>query len=448
LIIGEGKMLSRIALRNFKGHIFTEIDLKPITIFIGPNNSGKSSIFQLLMLFKQCLNRNVQSHVLYPYKMQRYPQGNGEPNYGPDFDNDILIDLGDDRLGLLNNILEPLHIEIEGYARLKEEKIRKIGYDVGTVKISMDFDEDLKLIGSRFSGNIDNEYQIDLNSKDVGKGDDQFRYDFPGYDIHKSLKFVSDVIRPFTGSGGGSSGKIPNPVRNKFDIVTDNLSLLFQNLVSSIHFVYGIRGFEVFCEPLAGIKMENTEYIKLPFRSQALGNISLSSGELQEKVQNWFDRILNIRIYPELYDGRNVTFKLKAKKNRLLINEGLGTQQLLHMFIPIALAEELDTITIEEPEIHLHPGTQAELMKLFLKVKKEENKQFILSTHSEHIIYPLLSAISAGDIPYSEVGIIFFHKDEKGVKVKKLDIDEKGRVRGGLPGFFEQELDEMRGFLE
>jgi len=40
-------------LENFKLHKNTDIELKPITLLIGPNNSGKSSLFHSLQLAKQ-----------------------------------------------------------------------------------------------------------------------------------------------------------------------------------------------------------------------------------------------------------------------------------------------------------------------------------------------------------------------------------------------------------
>jgi hypothetical protein len=43
-------VLKSIRLKNFKLHEDTSIEAAPITVFIGPNNTGKSSIFQALLL--------------------------------------------------------------------------------------------------------------------------------------------------------------------------------------------------------------------------------------------------------------------------------------------------------------------------------------------------------------------------------------------------------------
>src|SRR5258708_6360612 len=51
-------MLKSVTLRNFKRHRSTKIDAAPLTVFIGPNNSGKSSVFQALLLLRQSAMSN------------------------------------------------------------------------------------------------------------------------------------------------------------------------------------------------------------------------------------------------------------------------------------------------------------------------------------------------------------------------------------------------------
>ncbi|MEW6620863.1 MAG: DUF3696 domain-containing protein [bacterium] len=46
-------MITKINVEGFKLHAKTSIDAKPITIFIGPNNSGKSSLIQAIQLLCQ-----------------------------------------------------------------------------------------------------------------------------------------------------------------------------------------------------------------------------------------------------------------------------------------------------------------------------------------------------------------------------------------------------------
>jgi AAA15 family ATPase/GTPase len=60
-------MLEKIKLQNFKLHKDTTLEIKPITLFIGQNNSGKSSIFQALQLIKQNLKVRAYPDIFWDY---------------------------------------------------------------------------------------------------------------------------------------------------------------------------------------------------------------------------------------------------------------------------------------------------------------------------------------------------------------------------------------------
>ena len=49
-------MLYKIGFKNYKAYDIGELELKPITILLGANSSGKSSILQLLLMMEQTLN--------------------------------------------------------------------------------------------------------------------------------------------------------------------------------------------------------------------------------------------------------------------------------------------------------------------------------------------------------------------------------------------------------
>jgi predicted ATP-dependent endonuclease of OLD family len=48
--------LKRIRLRRFKAFETAEIEVSPLTVLIGPNNAGKSTILQALVLLAQSAN--------------------------------------------------------------------------------------------------------------------------------------------------------------------------------------------------------------------------------------------------------------------------------------------------------------------------------------------------------------------------------------------------------
>ena len=66
-------MLKSLRLRNFRGFSEDEnapfLDLKPITILVGKNSSGKSSFIRSLPLLRQSVEANTTGPILWfgPY---------------------------------------------------------------------------------------------------------------------------------------------------------------------------------------------------------------------------------------------------------------------------------------------------------------------------------------------------------------------------------------------
>ena len=104
---------------------------------------------------------------------------------------------------------------------------------------------------------------------------------------------------------------------------------------------------------------------------------------------------------------------------------------------------------IEEPEIHLHPGAQADLASVLVKEAVSENKQIMMTTHSEHVAGRLLTLVAEGKLSADDLAIYSFEKDKAGVcSASKIEVTDRGQVIGGLNSFFETDLNEMRRYVE
>ena len=135
------------------------------------------------------------------------------------------------------------------------------------------------------------------------------------------------------------------------------------------------------------------------------------------------------------------------------VNMGSGFNQVAWMAVVLenrllALETRPGTsaiVGVEEPELHLHPAAQSQMAEL-LRIYATAGVQILATTHSEHLLKALLRLVLKGEFDQSRIAVLYV---EDG-KVEPLPVDDWGRVRGGLKGFFdtnEQELTEHLDLL-
>ena len=119
---------------------------------------------------------------------------------------------------------------------------------------------------------------------------------------------------------------------------------------------------------------------------------------------------------------------------------------------PTTLTHGPSFVMVEQPELHIHPAMQTELGDLLITQSKD--RQFLIETHSEHLILRLLRRIretTEGTLPegapsYQPEFLRVLHVDspQGRVVVKHLPVDSTGEFIDRWPhGFFAERAEEL-----
>jgi len=430
-------MLKSVRLKNFKLHEDTSIEAAPITVFIGPNNSGKSSIFQALLLLRQAAARNDYFLCQPP---ANYELPASEPyQYSPQ----LTVDVGGFK-EVIHRGGDDIHFEFSGTVHA-----RKALHCVEQASVSAQ-------VRVR-------ENRLVFHCGSIDCSGPQTNWEFvegvppKSADLHlRGPKFLLQPLQSFqlTSPGGFQDTNAPLPRETvlRYNETSMWLGALPSNLLHSIHPIYALRGFEEWGYPITDYPPASLELLTLHDRALALPNALTSDRRLRERLSDRLEALLQISIDFETVPGKRLKIWAKASgKNggeTLFVNEGTGANQIPFIFVPVLLTPPNETILLSEPEAHLHPKGQCELTRMLLTVAKKENIQFFIETHSEHVLHVVLNAVGRGDWAKDDVALHYFENVKGSAQVKRLGINDHGQVDGGLPGFFDQNMAELSEYLD
>ena len=129
-------------------------------------------------------------------------------------------------------------------------------------------------------------------------------------------------------------------------------------------------------------------------------------------------------------------------------NVGFGYSFVLPVILQVIFAKEGDLIIIENPEAHLHPWAESELMKFIVTQVQEKKFQVVLESHSDHIVNGLRIAVKKGILSHNEANILHFGRieDKDGnlnPMVKQIKIDPYGNLSDYPDDFLDEWTKEM-----
>jgi predicted ATPase len=426
-------MFKSIRLRNFKGYSDSgDVPLAPLTILIGLNNSGKSTILQGLLALSQTIQDPAQSPTL--------------------------VTKGPADLNGFYDIVHGKHSSSEASFEIsiRLDSPQTVRFQTGsTPQTTQDIQVPDQLSVSFTLDKKANEIEVDRSTLRL--------LDKTFLEIRKPATTWSSDILPASISrqtGAVFRSILPGLAMSP-SATQEALSPDFVNAVTwtqiSYHIWSGI--FASHLHRVGPLRRRVPWQASIGARSSSelgLGGenliAALGSGE---KVPGTTKSVL--QLVSDWVSKRDILQSLhletdKGSTGRMLLADefggpsninvaamGEGISQLLPIIARSLMNTFLDCLLVEQPEIHLHPALQADLADLFIDVVKTQGRQVIVETHSEHLLMRVQRRIAEGKtITPDQVVILFVEKDGGKSKVHPLPLDKMGHFDEWPPGFFEE----------
>ena len=126
-----------------------------------------------------------------------------------------------------------------------------------------------------------------------------------------------------------------------------------------------------------------------------------------------------------------------------IADTGFGFSQVFPLIVQGIMADEGATIIAEQPEIHLNPKLQSVLGDLFAALATRKVRT-IIETHSEHLVLRLRRLIAERVLKAEDVAMYYTARDGAVSYVRRIPIDAMGHIPADEwpQGFFAETLAE------
>jgi len=431
-------VIEKFEVKNFKCHEgLNSFSFPGLTIISGTNNSGKSSLLQSLYLLTQ--SSNIYCPVLA-------------------LNNQLKLGSFADILNNEKGSSESIEFTVYFQRELVIED------NINGLAINFVYKNPCVLKNLQYKEG--NPVLLEINvEEEIG---DKLKY--------MKLNLVDEY--------GDSYYKISGDIENgycRINGITPQLIIYSDTLASGRKIC--CKEFEVICKYIAEINKGRFKYLRAyrvdDYRetdSTGTSGIGLSGEFTAEVISNlwhrsmdYYDADMNPIKFSMLFDfwtekliGK--AYKVRSKKidrnkYKLVIQElefnkelnlsqvGFGISQILPVLTLILGSLKNDVILIENPEIHLHPKLQADLVDLFIFALKNGRK-IIIETHSEHIINRMRLRLKENNELLDKVNIYFFEKCNEITKYQSIEVDNQGKINYWPKDFFDEGYYDLLGLLK
>lgn len=390
-------MINKISFKNYK--LFKEkqtLELKPITILIGKNNSGKSAVAKLPTLIAGSLSGKFS--------------------------------LDNEGVKIANEYRDIVYGKAFKEFELELFQKKNLSDDLDFLRTKIYIDENEPIIESWNCNNIFDLIKLDDNNYQNNKTNKVYETHFEGINL-KSIDFDDDLLPKEDFFG------LPS-----FKINTDFIGAVRQEAKQNY-------SYSSFIPEKSAIDGSNLyQFLIEDYLTTDKKYFNQISNWVKVKFEGW-----ELKIDVDGYK-KELPAIIELEKKNLKINlsqTGMGISQVLPLIIrAFKPCKEKTLIIVEEPESHLHPYAHAQVAQLFFEsLSLDKNKKYLIETHSQNFVLRMRRLVAEGKLKPEDLAIYYvdFDEEKNESSLEQIIIDEIGRVSFWPEGIFGETLTETIG---
>ena len=439
------ELKSEIEIQNFGPIHEGVIEIKPLTIFIGPNNSGKSYGALLIHSLYKSFHRLASPYV-YTFLDQEKRAKEIRVDGSFKSEEDIFEKAKEE----ISTNREEIKRTIEG---LMTEEIRnEIEYSYLSTVNKL-----VRISSKSFKIRMNNNcYSFVIENSDNNlKKIECPPVDYHSFDVRRISRGISGVISESQRTVNSLVYTFPNILMALFEEISGEFCRMSHYLPAARSGI--LQTYKPFIgEVMRDIPRIGLKRVEAPRLSGVISDFMATLLEIQDTYENNLSREgsfyeLACELEKEIMKGHITIRKTEKYTYPEIEYEYLGSFIPLHMtsstvseLAPLVLylkyiVKPGDTLIIEEPEAHLHPLNQSILAKYLVKLIRK-NVHLILTTHSEFLLEKISNLIMLSSIEKErraakygyeeedyllpeEVSVHLFITDPQGIsKIEKAEI--------------------------
>lgn len=499
-------MLRRIALKNFKAfeHL-EELELRPLTVFCGPNAVGKSSVIQALLMIRQTIDAprpEAWSGDLVTDGKHVSLGDYVDVVFGHDLGRNLTIALtvpvpvSNPRSFRKDGfwkvpVLLTLQLECgipyyrAGKGMWEDALLSSAVPELNHLRLTARTEDGQELVtvdaGQETFGDV---YVALAFGKDMGHADRHF-YARDGAFGLRGLEFNGRFIETTPDYGhaletddqsgerlDASSRRIEYPTFSLTDWTDDCgaeemvglVSRMLNEVTSSltVHYVDPAREapqryYDVDVHSMsagagrgqhdwkAGLAFGSPE-VRKPQEPDSR-NVAIFGGSLDDTIESWLSYLGLPHVHPVL-EGRDFRVMVSSpyadECSVSVADTGYGVSQVLPVLLAGAARRD-EILVLDQPELHLHPKLQTGMADFAIAVS--ETRQVLVETHSDHFVNRIVRRVVEGQISSDDVAVYFFTPTSDGPHVEMVEVDPTFGIKNWPLGFFDDYADEQEAII-